>query len=238
MLTYNGLTDSLIKAVKDVMEGEKKVHQHKAFGFTTEQKMDPVGKHDADINNDGKVDKSDKYLHNRRKAISKAMGEKKSSSVVMNPIVKEDAQLDEADMTKISTERLREIIKSAENQRVSPGFGTKLIAAKQELKRRKNNASIEEMSSKEKMKRGLYNSQEQTQVSSGLENPHNCATHVYSEEWGDGRTITTMHADPDAQGNIAWYDVMFEHGIQKGVPIEELEVVLSESHMHSKRGKK
>jgi hypothetical protein len=355
MLTYNGLTDSLIKAVKDVMEGEKKVHQHRAFGFTTEQKMDPVGKEDDDINNDGKVDKSDKYLHNRRKAISKSMGEKKSSSVVMNPVVKEDmseskltpaekkkldnliyayrdatdpfgseydidpddviakirkqfgdkiadtvsrgasmhyprpghasgvydplsnkssprvsksgkinkqdaetmkrsmkqrsplkkpmltkedAQLDEADMTKISTERLREIIKSAENQRVSPGFGSKLIAAKQELKRRKNNASVEEMSSKEKMKRGLYNSQEQTQVSSGLENPHNCATHVYSEEWGDGRTITTMHADPDAEGNIAWYDVMFEHGIQKGVPIEELEVVLSESHMHSKRGKK
>jgi hypothetical protein len=256
MLTYNGLTDSLIKAVKDVVEGDKKVHQHKAFGFTTEQKMDPVGKEDDDINNDGKVDKSDKYLHNRRKAISKSMGEKKSSSVVMNPVVKEDAQLDEADMTKISTERLRQIIKSAENERVSPGFGSKLIAAKQELKRRKNNASIEEMSSKEKMKRGLYNSQvgemsskekmkrglynsqEQTQVSSGLENPHNCATHVYSEEWGDGRTITTMHADPDAKGNIAWYDVMFEHGIQKGVPIEELEVVLSESHMHSKRGKK
>lgn len=36
-------------------------------------KMDPVGKADADINNDGKVDKSDDYLHNRRKAIKKAM---------------------------------------------------------------------------------------------------------------------------------------------------------------------
>ena len=34
--------------------------------------MDPVGQGDADIDNDGDVDKSDKYLHNRRKAISKA----------------------------------------------------------------------------------------------------------------------------------------------------------------------
>ena len=41
-----------------------------------EAKMDPVGKADADIDNDGDVDSSDKYLHNRRKAIKKAMGKK------------------------------------------------------------------------------------------------------------------------------------------------------------------
>lgn len=37
------------------------------------EKLDPVGKEDADINNDGKVDKTDDYLKNRRKAISKAI---------------------------------------------------------------------------------------------------------------------------------------------------------------------
>ena len=37
------------------------------------EKLDPVGKEDDDINNDGKVDKTDKYLANRRKAIAKAM---------------------------------------------------------------------------------------------------------------------------------------------------------------------
>jgi hypothetical protein len=35
--------------------------------------LDPVGKEDADVNNDGKVDKSDSYLKNRRKAIGKAI---------------------------------------------------------------------------------------------------------------------------------------------------------------------
>jgi hypothetical protein len=35
--------------------------------------MDPVGKGDADIDNDGDVDDSDKYLKNRRKEISKAI---------------------------------------------------------------------------------------------------------------------------------------------------------------------
>jgi len=34
------------------------------------EELDPVGKEDDDINNDGKVDKTDKYLSNRRKAIA------------------------------------------------------------------------------------------------------------------------------------------------------------------------
>jgi uncharacterized protein YoxC len=40
------------------------------------EKMDPVGKEDDDIDNDGKVDKTDDYLKNKRKAISKAIGKK------------------------------------------------------------------------------------------------------------------------------------------------------------------
>ena len=39
--------------------------------------LDPVGKEDDDIDNDGDVDKSDSYLKNRRKAIGKAIGVKK-----------------------------------------------------------------------------------------------------------------------------------------------------------------
>ena len=41
-----------------------------------DEKLDPVGQEDKDIDNDGDVDKSDKYLHKRRKAISKAMGKR------------------------------------------------------------------------------------------------------------------------------------------------------------------
>jgi hypothetical protein len=39
------------------------------------EKLDPVGKEDADINNDGKKDKTDKYLANRRKTIAKNLKE-------------------------------------------------------------------------------------------------------------------------------------------------------------------
>ena len=164
----HGLTDSLLDAVRDVQSKSYGVSKHAAFGYVTEKKkMDPVGDADADIDNDGDVDKSDKYLHNRRKAVKKAMGGKKDE-VDVNP--KDD-----------------------------------------------------------NVKEG---------IDSGLENPHNCATHVYSEQWGDGAPVKTMHAEPDEAGNIAWYDVMFEHGIEMRVPIEELKVIKSSHHGHKKRGMK
>ena len=41
------------------------------------ESMDPVGKEDGDINNDGKKDGTDKYLMSRRKAIGKAIAKKR-----------------------------------------------------------------------------------------------------------------------------------------------------------------
>lgn len=62
---------------------------------------------------------------------------------------------------------------------------------------------------------------------------HNCAKHVEHAEWGQGNCISEEHADPDRYGNIAWYDIEFPHGIEKGVPVSELKVIQAESHMHS-----
>lgn len=49
------------------------VKGHEIAKSIKKEAMDPVGKHDADIDNDGDTDKSDKYLIARRKAISKAL---------------------------------------------------------------------------------------------------------------------------------------------------------------------
>jgi archaellum component FlaC len=38
-----------------------------------DEDLDPIGQEDEDINNDGKVNKTDKYLATRRKAISKVV---------------------------------------------------------------------------------------------------------------------------------------------------------------------
>ena len=43
--------------------------------------LDPVGREDGDVNNDGKKDGTDKYLMNRRKAIGKAIKKKMSEGV-------------------------------------------------------------------------------------------------------------------------------------------------------------
>ena len=75
------------KAVMNsIDESHARVHRHQVAGEVEnvksllitmfEKKMDPVGQEDADIDNDGDVDSSDKYLHKRRKAIGKAMGKK------------------------------------------------------------------------------------------------------------------------------------------------------------------
>jgi len=50
--------------------------------------LDPVGQEDDDINNDGKKDKTDKYLKNRRKAIGKAIAAKEEVEVPSGDIKK------------------------------------------------------------------------------------------------------------------------------------------------------
>ena len=91
--------DDMLKAVRDKNKpqpnggaGKKQGSRYgggkqtpdKDPGRPVKEKMDPVGKADADIDNDGDVDKSDKYLHNRRKTIKKAMGTK-GETATMNP---------------------------------------------------------------------------------------------------------------------------------------------------------
>lgn len=85
-----------------------------AYQEMAEKKLDPVGQADADIDNDGDVDKTDKYLHNRRKTIKKAI--KKSGkddptknngeTATMNPKV---------DSGKGATEQ-KESVKSADKK--------------------------------------------------------------------------------------------------------------------------
>jgi hypothetical protein len=61
---------------------------------------------------------------------------------------------------------------------------------------------------------------------------HNCAKHVEHAEYGKGNTIAEEHADPDRNGDIAWYDIEFPHGVEKGVPVSELKILQIEAHMH------
>jgi hypothetical protein len=53
----------------------------------TNEALDAVGKEDDDINNDGKVDKTDKYLKNRRDTVSKKISKKQLKEVMLEAYV-------------------------------------------------------------------------------------------------------------------------------------------------------
>ena len=73
----------------EAYEGEKKRGEQTAAAMgggkkkdVKEAKLDPVGKEDGDVNNDGKKDKTDDYLMNRRKAVGKAIAAKKGGKAM------------------------------------------------------------------------------------------------------------------------------------------------------------
>ena len=77
------------EAESPAAEMEKKKKDDKLFGSPNKKNgkgLDPVGKEDDDVNNDGKVDSSDSYLKKRRAAIGKAMGKEKMDEGIMNTI--------------------------------------------------------------------------------------------------------------------------------------------------------
>ena len=69
---------------------------------------------------------------------------------------------------------------------------------------------------------------------------HDCATHVEHAEWGKGQPISEQHTIVETApgvGYVTHYDVMFEHGIEKDVAVEDLTILAEMSHGHSKKKK-
>jgi hypothetical protein len=58
-----------------------------AYMANKNEGLDPVGKEDDDINNDGKVDKTDKYLKNRRDTISKKITKEEVEALMLEAYV-------------------------------------------------------------------------------------------------------------------------------------------------------
>ena len=73
---FTGISGS----IADIMRQNKEI-EARDKAKTKKEGLDPVGKEDGDVNNDGKKDGTDKYLLNRRKAIGKAIKKKMSEGV-------------------------------------------------------------------------------------------------------------------------------------------------------------
>jgi hypothetical protein len=59
------------------MDGSTTMETKQLTSSLFNEKLDPVGQEDDDVNNDNKVDKTDKYLKNKRKVVSKAINKNK-----------------------------------------------------------------------------------------------------------------------------------------------------------------
>ena len=88
----------------------------------------------------------------------------------------------------------------------------------------------EEMYGSGKMKKEEHHPKKMKNEGKKKKGKHDCAKHVMSEQWGQGLCVYGSHAEPDANGFVSWYDVEFNHGIERRVPINEMTVLVSEAH--------
>ena len=64
---------------------------------------------------------------------------------------------------------------------------------------------------------------------------HLCAKNVVHEKFGEGVCMSEEHAEPDENGHVEWYDVLFKHGLERQVPVAEMKVTKAEDHMHASK---
>ena len=107
-------------------EGEKKKGEQTSK-VKSGKGLDPVGKEDGDVNNDGKKDKTDSYLMNRRKAIGKAMA-------------KEEFIGEVADAKPEEKEKKMDVMKGKNKIEVNPKLGEGM-----EMKKDKKDEDVDAM---------------------------------------------------------------------------------------------
>jgi hypothetical protein len=78
--------EKIVKALKKTGKFKKDDPALYAIAASKAEGLDPVGKEDDDINNDGKVDKTDNYLANRRKAVAANLNEDHEVSMAQNSL--------------------------------------------------------------------------------------------------------------------------------------------------------
>jgi len=84
-----------LRSNPNISSVEMTQHGEPYEGSAKSKKLDPVGKEDGDVDNDGDKDKSDKYLMKRRNAIGKAIESQKEELEVHETLMK--ATLDKMD---------------------------------------------------------------------------------------------------------------------------------------------
>ena len=78
--------EKIVKALKKTGKFKKNDPALYAIAASKAEGLDPVDKEDDDINNDGKVDKTDNYLATRRKVVAANLNEDHEVSMAQNSL--------------------------------------------------------------------------------------------------------------------------------------------------------
>ena len=192
-----------------------------------EAKLDPVGKEDDDVDNDGDVDDSDEYLKKRRDAIDKAMDEEDESLSLIDAI-KQGAHIAKEDYESKDEAIDPKIYKS--NDEIAPETKTGVPGED----------DIEETDGEEIEAEGPQEFKAPIKVEGFTDEEvralchskdHDCATVIEHPEFGLGKPVHGSHAIPDDNGFVEWYDVEFKHGVEEKVYAKDVKVLASEDHM-------
>jgi hypothetical protein len=90
----------------DTVAAEEQVEEAK------KPKLDPVGKEDSDVNNDNKVDSTDKYLKHRRDVVSRAIKKEEVENKIAESVIEKLRTKTETESTEVVSEQT-DLIKSA-----------------------------------------------------------------------------------------------------------------------------
>ena len=175
---------------------------------------------------------------------------KKDTAQAIADDVKE-AKVDEISMGKMQAygkaaakdiEQKRNKVKAALDQPASVKHAKAGMKAMQGLTKRSKGSDmyVDKMTGRSKVKPTAEAADlDKTNVDKAIR--HDCATHVEHAEWGKGQPISEMHTIVETapgEGYVTHYDVMFEHGIEKNVAVEDLTILAEMSHGHAKKKSK
>lgn len=120
-----GISDSFLDSIKNITEKKTldPVDPKQAKGTFQARK-------DKDIDNDGKVTGTDKYLHARRNAISKAMGKKEGKEVIdTKPKIDDSEVSDRVNEQSLTPQHIKQGIGIARDKRYAKGNVTGAVKA-------------------------------------------------------------------------------------------------------------
>jgi hypothetical protein len=123
--------EQMVEAKKEESESDvkkQKEEKKKKIAKIVDEAMDPVGKEDDDINNDGKKDKTDDYLKNRRSAVSKAVGEKKGMSAKQEKFFGKKKTVKESVEPKLSFKQMIKLVQESGGQQAIDPTDKELFA--------------------------------------------------------------------------------------------------------------